>query len=93
MFVCEVLGFGGWVMVGGVFVSGLFGLCWFWVGVVCDFVFGMWLISGLGIYLCFGGEVMKNVVGYDLLWLLVGSFGCFGVVIEVFFKVLFMLCC
>lgn len=92
MLLCELLLFGGVVIVGGMFVVVLLGLCCLWVGVVWDFVFGCCVIIGYVKYLCFGGEVMKNVVGYDVLCLLVGSFGCFGVVIEVLLKVLLKLC-
>ncbi|MGV8409773.1 glycolate oxidase subunit GlcE, partial [Pseudomonas aeruginosa] len=54
-----------------------------WAGAVRDFVLGTRLISGLGTHLRFGGEVMKNVAGYDLSRLLAGSFGCLGVGTEV----------
>ncbi|EPN75446.1 glycolate oxidase FAD binding subunit, partial [Pseudomonas syringae pv. actinidiae ICMP 19101] len=50
-----------------------------WSGSVRDFVLGTRLITGLGKHLRFGGEVMKNVAGYDVSRLLTGSFGCLGV--------------
>ncbi|MGV7125140.1 glycolate oxidase subunit GlcE, partial [Pseudomonas aeruginosa] len=71
-----------------VLASGLSGPRRPWAGAVRDFVLGTRLISGLGTHLRFGGEVMKNVAGYDLSRLLAGSFGCLGVVTEVSFKVL-----
>ncbi len=46
------------------------------------------LITGTGEHLRFGGEVMKNVAGYDVSRLLAGSQGCLGVITEVSFKVL-----
>lgn len=88
MLACEAPGFGGRATVGGVLASGLSGPRRPWAGAVRDFVLGTRLISGLGTHLRFGGEVMKNVAGYDLSRLLAGSFGCLGVVTEVSFKVL-----
>lgn len=46
------------------------------------------MITGQGKLLRFGGEVMKNVAGYDLSRLMAGSFGCLGLLAEVSFKVL-----
>src|SRR5690606_3736514 len=51
-------------------------------------VLGTRVITGHGKLLRFGGEVMKNVAGYDLSRLLAGSFGCLGVITEVSPKVL-----
>lgn len=53
-----------------------------------DFVLGTRVITGLGKHLRFGGEVMKNVAGYDLSRLLAGSYGCLGLLTEVSLKVL-----
>ena len=53
-----------------------------------DFVLGSRVITGQGKHLRFGGEVMKNVAGYDLSRLMAGSFGCLGVLTEVSLKVL-----
>jgi glycolate oxidase FAD binding subunit len=55
---------------------------------VRDFVLGSRIITGQGKHLRFGGEVMKNVAGYDLSRLMAGSFGCLGVLTEVSLKVL-----
>ena len=54
-----------------------------WSGSVRDFVLGSRVITGQGKHLRFGGEVMKNVAGYDLSRLMAGSFGCLGVLTEV----------
>src|SRR5690606_13099598 len=59
-----------------------------WSGSVRDFVLGTRIITGHGKHLRFGGEVMKNVAGYDLSRLMAGSFGCLGVLTEVSLKVL-----
>lgn len=74
--------------VGGMIAAGLSGPRRPWSGSVRDFVLGTRVITGLGKHLKFGGEVMKNVAGYDLSRLMAGSFGCLGVVTEVSLKVL-----
>ena len=53
-----------------------------------DFVLGCRIINGKGEILHFGGEVMKNVAGYDLSRLMAGAFGTLGVLLEVSLKVL-----
>lgn len=73
---------------GGMVASGLSGPRRPWAGSVRDYVLGTRLITGHGKLLRFGGEVMKNVAGYDLSRLLAGSFGCLGVLTEVSLKVL-----
>jgi glycolate oxidase FAD binding subunit len=59
-----------------------------WSGSVRDFVLGCRVITGHARHLRFGGEVMKNVAGYDVSRLLAGSFGCLGLITEVSLKVL-----
>ncbi|MNZ52260.1 putative FAD-linked oxidoreductase [compost metagenome] len=88
MLACEPPCFGGEATVGGMLAAGLSGPRRPWAGAVRDFVLGTRLISGLGTHLRFGGEVMKNVAGYDLSRLLAGSLGCLGVITEASFKVL-----
>ncbi|EFA6402111.1 glycolate oxidase subunit GlcE, partial [Escherichia coli] len=51
-------------------------------------VLGTRIITGAGKHLRFGGEVMKNVAGYDLSRLMAGSYGCLGVLTEISMKVL-----
>ena len=58
------------------------------VGALRDFVLGATLLNGRGEVLSFGGQVMKNVAGYDVSRLLAGSMGVLGVVLEVSLKVL-----
>ncbi|MGE8391792.1 glycolate oxidase subunit GlcE [Pseudomonas sp. BIGb0427] len=73
---------------GGMLAAGLSGPRRPWAGSVRDYVLGTRVISGLGLHLRFGGEVMKNVAGYDLSRLMAGSFGCLGLISEVSLKVL-----
>ena len=58
------------------------------VGAVRDFVLGLRFINGRGEHLTFGGQVMKNVAGYDVSRLLAGSWGSWGLITEVSLKVL-----
>lgn len=80
--------FGGAATVGGMVASGLSGPRRPYSGSVRDFVLGCRLITGRGKHLRFGGEVMKNVAGYDVSRLVAGSFGILGVITEVSLKVL-----
>ncbi|MDD2923951.1 glycolate oxidase subunit GlcE [Rhodoferax sp.] len=73
---------------GGMVAAGLSGPARASVGGVRDFVLGVQLINGRGEHLTFGGQVMKNVAGYDVSRLLVGSLGILGVLTEVSLKVL-----
>ena len=74
--------------VGGTTAAGLSGPRRPWAGSVRDFVLGCRVLTGHGRHLRFGGQVMKNVAGYDVSRLMAGSHGCLGVVTEVSFKVL-----
>ena len=74
--------------VGGVVASGLAGPARANVGGVRDYVLGVQLINGQGEHLRFGGQVMKNVAGYDVSRLMVGAMGTLGVLTEVSLKVL-----
>src|SRR5690606_16921168 len=88
MLPCEPPHFGPGATVGGMIATGLSGPRRPWSGSVRDFVLGTRVITGQGKHLRFGGEVMKNVAGYDLSRLMAGSFGCLGVLTEVSLKVL-----
>ena len=74
--------------VGGMVSAGLSGPARATAGAVRDFVLGAQLINGKGELLTFGGQVMKNVAGYDVSRLLAGAMGTLGVVAEVSLKVL-----
>jgi glycolate oxidase FAD binding subunit len=80
--------FDGLATVGGIVASGLSGPRRQAVGSVRDFVLGTVLMDGKGETLHFGGQVMKNVAGYDVSRLLTGSLGTLGLILEVSLKVL-----
>ncbi len=74
--------------VGGMVAAGLAGPSRAAVGSVRDYVLGATLLNGRGELLSFGGQVMKNVAGYDVSRLLAGSMGVLGVICELSLKVL-----
>ncbi|MFM8865219.1 MAG: glycolate oxidase subunit GlcE [Limnohabitans sp.] len=80
--------FGPGATVGGMVAAGLSGPARASVGAVRDFVLGVRMVNGQGDDLTFGGQVMKNVAGYDVSRLLAGSWGTLGIVTEVSLKVL-----
>ena len=73
---------------GGTVASALSGPRRPYAGSVRDFVLGITLMNGEGRTLRFGGQVMKNVAGYDVSRLMVGAMGTLGVLLEVSLKVL-----
>ncbi|RZT90605.1 glycolate oxidase FAD binding subunit [Azospira oryzae] len=80
--------FGPDATVGGMVAAGLSGPRRAQAGAVRDFVLGVRLMDGQGQVLNFGGQVMKNVAGYDVPRLLAGSLGQLGLLLEVSLKVL-----
>jgi FAD/FMN-containing dehydrogenase len=74
--------------VGGMVAAGLAGPARMATGSVRDHVLGLTLLNGRGELLTFGGQVMKNVAGYDVSRLIAGSWGVLGVICEVSLKVL-----
>ena len=73
---------------GGVIASGINGACRPWSGSARDSVLGVKMINGKGEILSFGGEVMKNVAGYDVSRLMAGSLGTLGILLEISLRVL-----
>jgi len=73
---------------GGAVATGLSGPSRAFAGAVRDFVLGMHVIDGKGDVLKFGGQVMKNVAGYDVSRLMTGSLGVLGLISQVSLKVL-----
>jgi glycolate oxidase FAD binding subunit len=80
--------FGPDATVGGMVASGLNGPARSSVGAVRDYVLGTQLLNGKAEVLSFGGQVMKNVAGYDVSRLMAGSLGTLAVLLEVSLKVL-----
>lgn len=79
--------FGSASTIGGCVAAGLSGPRRMMAGALRDFVLGATLLDASGAVLRFGGEVMKNVAGYDVSRLLAGSLGIFGPMVEVSLKV------
>ena len=88
MLACEPPHFGPGATIGGCVATGLSGPRRAYAGAVRDFVLGVRMIDGRGDILSFGGQVMKNVAGFDVSRLAVGSLGTLGVLLETSFKVL-----
>jgi glycolate oxidase FAD binding subunit len=80
--------FGASATLGGTIAAGIAGPSRAARGPVRDYVLGARLLTGDGRLLRFGGEVMKNVAGFDVARLLAGSLGILGVLLEVSLKVL-----
>ncbi len=80
--------FGSAATFGGAIASGLSGPRRASSGALRDFVLGAVLMDGRGQVLTFGGQVMKNVAGYDVSRLLAGSLGTLGVLLQISVKVL-----
>jgi len=89
----QMLGFepphlGDGATLGGTIACGLSGPRRPYAGSARDFVLGVRLINGRGQSLRFGGQVIKNVAGYDLSRLMAGAQGTLGVLLEVSMRVL-----
>ncbi len=80
--------FAGGATLGGAIASGLSGPRRPYAGSARDLVLGSKLLNGRGEMLRFGGQVMKNVAGYDVSRLMVGAYGTLGVLLEISLKVL-----
>jgi glycolate oxidase FAD binding subunit len=79
--------FGPGATVGGMVAAGLSGPRRACAGAVRDFVLGVRMLDGRGDDLHFGGQVMKNVAGYDVSRPMAGSLGTLGLILEVSLKV------
>jgi glycolate oxidase FAD binding subunit len=74
--------------IGGAIACGLSGPARAFKGAARDFVLGAKIINGKGEPMEFGGQVMKNVAGYDISRLMAGAQGTLGVILDVSLKVL-----
>jgi glycolate oxidase FAD binding subunit len=80
--------FGANATLGGMLACGLSGPRRVAAGSLRDFVLGVTLMDGQGRVVRFGGQVMKNVAGFDVSRLIAGSFGTLGLILEITLKVL-----
>ena len=80
--------FGDSATLGGTIACGLSGPRRPYSGSARDFVLGCQMLNGRGEILRFGGQVMKNVAGYDVSRLMVGAHGTLGMLLEISLKVL-----
>ena len=80
--------FGPAATLGGTVAAGLSGPRRPFAGAVRDNVLGVEIVNGKGERLHFGGEVMKNVAGYDVARLMAGSLGTLGLLLQISVKVL-----
>lgn len=80
--------FGGAGTIGGAVAAGLSGPGRPWRGAVRDCLLGVEMLNGFGELLSFGGQVMKNVAGYDVARLQAGAFGSLGVLLGVSIRLL-----
>ena len=80
--------FGELATVGGTVACGFSGPRRPWSGSLRDYLLGVKLVNGSGNVVHYGGQVMKNVAGYDISRLIAGSLGTLAVILEVSFKVL-----
>ena len=74
--------------IGGIVACDLSGPRRPYTGSARDYVLGSTIINGKAEQLHFGGEVMKNVAGYDVSRLMCGSMGTLGVLLDVSLKVI-----
>ena len=74
--------------IGGTIACGLAGPARPYRGSLRDFLLGITCINGRGELLRFGGQVMKNVAGYDVSRLMAGAMGTLGLILDASFKVL-----
>jgi glycolate oxidase FAD binding subunit len=80
--------FGAASTLGGTLACGLSGPRRPYAGSARDFVLGVDILDGSGQHLKFGGQVIKNVAGYDASRLMVGALGTLGVLLQASLKVL-----
>ena len=85
---CESPRLGPAATLGGTIACGLSGPARPYGGAARDLVLGVRVLTGRAEVLRFGGQVMKNVAGYDCSRLMVGAFGTLGVLLDISLKVM-----
>jgi len=80
--------FGDNATLGGTIACNLSGPARPYLGAARDHVLGARIINGRGEILRFGGEVIKNVAGYDASRLMCGAFGTLGLMLDISLKVI-----
>ena len=88
MLAFEPPAFGKTASIGGTVACGFSGPRRAYAGSARDFILGSSIINGKAEQIHFGGEVMKNVAGYDISRLMCGAMGTLGVLLDVSIKVL-----
>ena len=88
MLAFEPANFSGKATIGGTLACNLSGPARPWAGSVRDAVLGIKLINGKSEHLNFGGQVLKNVAGYDVSRMQAGAMGSLGVITQMSFKVM-----
>ncbi len=83
----DVPRFGAASTIGGALAIGLTGPSRPYSGALRDAVLGARIVSGTGEILRFGGQVLKNVAGFDVARLMVGSYGTLGLLLDVSLRV------
>ncbi|MYD42378.1 MAG: glycolate oxidase subunit GlcE [Gammaproteobacteria bacterium] len=87
MLACDPPQFDGLGTIGGAAACGLSGPGRPWYGNFRDAVLGIEVVNGHGERLKFGGTVMKNVAGFDVSRLFIGSLGVLGLILSVNLRV------
>lgn len=73
--------------IGGAVAAGLAGPRRPFAGALRDFMLGVKILSGAGDIMRFGGEVMKNVAGFDIARLMAGAMGTLGILLEISLRI------
>lgn len=74
--------------IGGIIACGFSGPRRPYIGSARDFVLGCTILNGKAERCRFGGQVMKNVAGFDVSRLMVGALGQLGVLLDVSLRVM-----
>ncbi len=88
MLAFEPPAFGEQATLGGTIACALSGPRRPYTGSARDYVLGVHMINGRGETMRFGGQVMKNVAGYDVSRLMTGAMGTLGIILDISLKVL-----